>query len=107
MSDYTHGKYTATLHPQLVDQLFVWNIERDGVLVGCMYEGGMYDRPYALLTKLLWAGPFPLDCTSPKSPNYGIHFDIGPQPTREECLAKFVAAADRLIAWRAAQKEQS
>lgn len=93
-----HGEYLAAPLPQT----HAWQITRQGVAVGKMFFGGAYPNRYRCsLTELVWSGPLPDGCESPKSPHYGIHFDGEPHAKAEEALADFAQRADRLIAWRA------
>lgn len=100
------GEYTAVL---VKDEEGPWGWEstweircREGHVVGKMFQGGgsYGEQPRCSLTKLVWSGQIPPGASDPKSPNYGICFDIGPQDTREQALQAFAKAADRLIAWR-------
>lgn len=96
--EFTCGKYTATRDDA------VWTIERQGVKVGAMFYGGAYPGKYRCsLTALVWSGPLPTGCSSPRSEHYGIAFDVGPHDSGEEALAEFARRADRLIAWREAE----
>lgn len=95
--------YTATfIGLTEADGTATWNITQKGKLVGRMYEGSAYGwgRPRFSLTKLVWAGPFPMDSSDPKSPNYGMCFDGGPFSSYQECLEAFAKSADRLTEWR-------
>jgi hypothetical protein len=81
-----------------------WTIMRDVVEVGSLSHGYPYeDRTTASLNKLVWSGDWPRGTSDPRSPHYGICFDIGPQATPETALAKLIESAERLIAWRKAQ----
>lgn len=89
------GDYTAT------ETKTHWIITRAGAPVGKMFDGEAYGgRPHCSMRELVWSGPCPKGASSPKSPDYGMCFDIGPHDTYAEALAAFAKAADRLIAWR-------
>lgn len=84
-----------------------WTITHGGQAVGAMYEGPAYPgRVWCSMSKLVWSGEIPDGASDPKSPNYGICFDIGPRDSHEEALRAFVAAAKRLRAWRARNQDE-
>ena len=101
------GAYLATLtknRPGPWGIETTWEITREGVRVGTMFQGGggYGERPHCSLNPLVWSGKIPRGASDPKSPDYGIGLDVGPHDTRELALADFARRADRLIAWRAA-----
>jgi len=104
----TVGSYVAAVSREAPGPWGVettWTITREGVEVGQMFQGGggYGERPHCSISKLVWSGEMPARSWDPRSPEYGLCFDIGPQDTRELALAEFGRRADRLIAWRAAR----
>lgn len=79
-----------------------WEIYFEGKVVGVMHEGDAYGwgKPCFSLNRLVWAGPFPEDCSDSRSPNYGMCFDGVAFGSYRECLEAFVKSATRLMDWR-------
>lgn len=106
-----HGLYTAVFAG--VEERFPgdalasarWDIVRGDKVVGALFASDSYgwNRPHASLAKLVWSGPLPKGISDPKSPDYGMAFDIGPCDGYAATLAEFAKRADRLISWRLAQ----
>lgn len=109
---FKHGRYTATF--DAVSERFpgdalacaTWTITRVvgslAQVVGSLSESDAYGwgRPCFCLSKLVWAGRFPVGADDPKSQNYGMLFDGVAFESYEKALEAFARAADRLIEWR-------
>lgn len=105
-----HGRYALRLIV-VGDRYAQWEITRDGVIVGKMHDGRAYGwgRPHSSMRELVWAGPFPPDASSPKSPHYGMLFDLGPldesgDSVYQAALERFAEHAERLVKWRHANR---
>ena len=99
------GTYTATVTKEGLDagELCTrWTVSRAGVEVGALFAGRSYPgRVHGSLNALVGAGPLPEGASDPRSPHYGIAFDVSPRDTPAQALQELVYRAERLIAWRA------
>lgn len=106
-----HGSYAAKIDREEATPwgtVTRWLIVRDGQTVGKMFQDDRYfdDGVRCTMSELCWSGPWPKGHDDPRSEHYGILFDVGPCKTREAALEKFATQADRLIAWREANRSE-
>lgn len=103
-----HGLFTATFK-EIVERWpgdplgsGLWIIKHAGTVVGKMFAGGAYpwNTPHCSMRELVWSGPWPEGASDPRSRDYGMCFDTGPEASHRDALAAFAAKADRLMQWR-------